>query len=177
VFNAAPVGGRFDPNGPCPQLKRDEDVRAQVAAKQARDDARVAELSAQGVRPIRTVYADGGQHPSFASLSAFASRPEALARGPVDVALDDAAGRKARVSPVVQVAAAKSGPAAVRTVAANAKLPDATDVTGSIAKAPAKEAEKPWMFARFFGPKAPDSEAPASASDAAAPAANGAPAR
>jgi murein L,D-transpeptidase YafK len=169
VFNAAPANGRFDPNGPCPQLKQDEDVRAQVAAKQSRDEAKVADLSAQGVRPVRTVYADGGQHPSFAALSAFASRPEALARGPVDVALDEGAVRKGRASPVVQVAAAKSVPAASRAVAANAKI-DTTDVTASIAKTPAKEADKPWMFARFFGAKAADAASPPSASDAAAPA-------
>jgi murein L,D-transpeptidase YafK len=169
VFNAAPAGGRFEPTGPCPQLRRDEEVRAQVAEKQARDDARAAELGAQGVRPVRTIYADGGQHPHFARLSAFASRPEALSRGPVDVALDESAVRKGRASPVVQVAAARISPAASRTVASNARQPDPSDVTASIAKpAPAKEPDKPWMFAHLFGGAKPAEAAPASASDSAA---------
>jgi murein L,D-transpeptidase YafK len=167
VFNAAPATGRLDPDGPCPQLKRDENVRAEVAAKQARDDVKVAELSAQGVLPIRTFYADGGQHSSFASLSAYASRPEALARGPVDVALDEGAVRKGRMSPVIQVAAAKASPAATRTVAAaSARTIDQGDVTASIAKP--KDSDKPWLFARFFGAK-PAEAAPANASDAPAP--------
>jgi murein L,D-transpeptidase YafK len=166
VFNAAPANGaHFDPNGPCPQLKRDEEVSGLVTAKQSRDDAKVAELVAQGVRPIHTVYADGGQHPYFASISAYASRPDALARDPVDVALDESAitqgaVRKGRMSPVVQVAAAKINRAKVAasaptTAAANPKAADSSDVTASIAK-PAKEADKPWMFANFFAPKAKD---------------------
>ncbi len=166
VFNAAPANGaHFDPLGPCPQLTRDEEVKGLVAAKQSRDDAKVAELTAQGVKPIHTVYADGGQHPYFGSISAYASRPDALARGPVDVALDDSAitqgaVRKGRMSPVVQVAAAKINRAKVAslipaTAATNPKLADSTDVTASIAK-PAKDADKPWMFANFFAPKKTD---------------------
>ncbi len=162
VFNAAPANGaHFDPYEQCPQLKRDADVTALVTAKQARDDAKVAELAAQGVRPVRTVYADGGQNPYFASISAYASRPDALARGPVDVALDDSAVpqgavRKGRVSPVVQVAAARSNPARVAVSAQadanNSRVADSSDVTASITK-PAKAADKPWMFANFFGAK------------------------
>jgi hypothetical protein len=166
VFNAAPANGaHFDPSEPCPQLKRDETVTGLVAAKQSRDDAKVAELATQGVRPIHTVYADGGQHPYFASISAYASRPDALARGPVDVALDDSAitqgaVRKGRMSPVVQVAAAKINRAKVAslapaTAATNPRVVDSTDVTASIAK-PAKDADKPWMFANFFAPKKTD---------------------
>ena len=163
VFNAAPANGaHFDPSGPCPQLKRDEDVKGLVAAKQSRDDAKVAELAAQGVKPIRTVYADGGQHPYFASISAYASRPDALSRGPVDIALDDSAitqgaVRKGRMSPVVQVAAAKINRAKVAALApaTNPKAADSSDVTASIAK-PAKDADKPWMFANFFAPKKTD---------------------
>ena len=58
-------------------------------AKQKRDDAKVAELVAEGVRPVRTVYVDGGQNPSFASVSGEVSRPDAIAQGPVDVAVAD----------------------------------------------------------------------------------------
>lgn len=149
VFNASPVNGRFDPDGPCPQLKRDEGVRNLVAAKQSRDEAKIAELAAQGVKPMRTVYADGSGHPSFASIFSYASRPEALARGPVDVALDEGKGKKGRVSPVIEMAAGKTN-----STAPDIKLADARDVTGAIAPtAPAKEAEKPSMFARLFGEK------------------------
>src|SRR5580700_11059513 len=89
VFNAGPAdGSHFDATGACPPLKRNDATQAEVAAKQKRDDAKIAELAAHGVRPIRTVYADGGQHPEFASLASYASRPETLAKGPVDIALD-----------------------------------------------------------------------------------------
>ncbi len=180
VFNAAPANGaHFDPNGPCPQLKRDEEVSGLVAAKQSRDDAKVAELAAQGLHPIQTVYADGGQNPYFSSIAAYASRPDALSRGPVDVALDDSAitqgaVRKGRMSPVVQVAAAKINRARVAasaptTATANPRVADSSDVTASITK-PAKEADKPWMFANFFGAKAAEA-APADGAASATPAA------
>ncbi|MGO9675162.1 MAG: L,D-transpeptidase family protein [Methylocella sp.] len=163
VFNAAPANGaHFDPDAPCPAMKRDEGVSGLVAAKKSRDDAKVAELAAQGVWPIHTVYVDGGQNPYFASMATLTSRPDALARRPVDVALDDStvtqgAVRKGRMSPVVQVAAAKIDQARVAAAASKAggaiaAVSDPSDVTASITK-PAKEADKPWMFARFFGVK------------------------
>ncbi|ACK49147.1 ErfK/YbiS/YcfS/YnhG family protein [Methylocella silvestris BL2] len=156
VFNAEPATGRFDPYGPCPQLKQDESVRSEVAAKAARDDVKVAELAAQA-KPIRTLYVDGGQHPQFASLSAFASRPEALARGPVDIVIEDAKtklasddgkARKTRVSPVVQMAKA-APPSAAPAV----KLADAGDVTGSVGGASAKEPDRLAMITGWFGGK------------------------
>ncbi len=89
VFNAEPADGRsFEASGPCPPLNRDEVVQYEVLAKQMRDDARIAELVAEGVPPVHTVYADGGQNPSFASMRGEVSRPDALAEGPVDVAID-----------------------------------------------------------------------------------------
>ncbi len=158
VFNAAPVGGRFEPTGPCPQLKRDEEVRRQVAEKETRDEAKVAELTAQGVRPIHTVYADGGSHSYFASISAYASRPDALARGPIDVAIDESRTKKARVSPVVQMAARASAPVQVAATQ-TAKPADARDVTGSVGD---KKDDKPWMFANLFGGGKAADAAPAS---------------
>lgn len=89
VFNARPAsGGFFDADGPCPPLARDQMVEDEVLAKQKRDDAQIAELVAEGVRPVHTVYADGGQNPAFASMRGDVSRPDALAEGPVDVAID-----------------------------------------------------------------------------------------
>ncbi len=108
VFNAKPAeGSQFDPTGPCPQLKQDERIQAEVAAKEKQDVAKVAELVAQGVRAVRTVYADGGQHPTFAArYIPGLSRPEALAQGPVEVPLDD--GKSKKLSPAAQIAAARA---------------------------------------------------------------------
>jgi murein L,D-transpeptidase YafK len=97
VFNAVPGdGSHFDATGACPPLKRNDETQAEVAAKQKRDEAKIAEFVAQGVRPVHTVYVDGGQHPNFASLASTASRPEALAQAPVDVALDEAKPKTSR---------------------------------------------------------------------------------
>ena len=107
VFNAqsANASQQLDANAICPPLKEDEDIRREVAAKQAKDEVAVAELVAKGVKPVRVLYADGGQHPDFAALTANVSRPEALAAGPVEVALGETAVKK---SPAVQMAAAKT---------------------------------------------------------------------
>jgi hypothetical protein len=73
---------------PCPALKRDENVEALVAEKADKDEAKVAELVASGVKPVRLVYADGGQNPIFAGYKD-ESDPEALATGPQEIVLSD----------------------------------------------------------------------------------------
>jgi len=87
VFNAEPANGQpFDPTGPCPALKRDQAVALAVAAREKSDDAKVAELVAEGVKPIHTIYADGGQNRVFtARHEQDVSRPEALAEGSLNV--------------------------------------------------------------------------------------------
>jgi hypothetical protein len=77
---------------------------AVVAQKRQSDDQQVTALAANGVQPVKVVYADGGQHESFrqalsgdgGSLAVDASarnrlgdisRPEALAAGPQEVVL------------------------------------------------------------------------------------------
>lgn len=74
-----------------------------MAQKRAVDDQKVAELVASGTKPVRLVYQDGGQHPSFrgesASVLSFAastprisgdvSRPDALASGPQEIEMPD----------------------------------------------------------------------------------------
>jgi len=90
----------------------DAAVAAAVARKRQSDEQEVAALVAQGVRPIRLVYDDGGQHESFrkvleASASADGSvtvdasvrsrlgdvsRPDALAAGPHVIYLDGSSG-------------------------------------------------------------------------------------
>ena len=87
VFNAQPANGAaFDPTGPCPPLTRDNNVALEVAAKEKSDEAKVAELVAAGVQPVRTVYSDGGQNGLFSTRHIVdVSRPEALAQGPLNV--------------------------------------------------------------------------------------------
>jgi murein L,D-transpeptidase YafK len=46
---------------PCPALKRDESVEALVAEKADKDETKVADLVASGVKPIHLVYADGAR--------------------------------------------------------------------------------------------------------------------
>jgi hypothetical protein len=53
--------------GRCPTLHRDNDVEAAVVEKESKDEAKVTEPVASGVKPIRTIYADGGQNPVFQS--------------------------------------------------------------------------------------------------------------
>jgi len=112
VFNETPVGGaKLEAAEACPPLKHDDAIQSLVEAKQTGDEARVAELISQGVQPIHTVYADGGQNPAFTNNtgSLEVSRPDALAQGPVDIALDDGRNAKKKpVSPAVQLAAAKA---------------------------------------------------------------------
>jgi murein L,D-transpeptidase YafK len=87
---------------PCPALKRDPNVEAQVAEKENEDEAKVAELAAAGVKPIHLVYADGGQNPAFTGYKDV-SDPEALASGPQEIVLND---RAKPVSAAVKVAVA-----------------------------------------------------------------------
>ena len=104
---------------PCPTLQRDDQVEADVAAKESSDEAAVAQLVAQGVKPVKIVYQDGGQNAAFAGREDLdPSAPEALAAGPTVITLDNS-GKP--LPPVVKVAAAADAPApAVAPAAANA---------------------------------------------------------
>jgi murein L,D-transpeptidase YafK len=101
VFGAT-ANGPVSASSPCPALRRDDEIEALVAEKEAKDIAKVAELAASGVKAVRTVYADGGQNPVFAGYKD-TSDPDALVGGPQDIVLNDAP----RPAPaVVKVAAA-----------------------------------------------------------------------
>ena len=63
-------------------------IEAAVAEKADNDNAKTAELIASGVKPIRTVYADGGQNPFFAGYKD-ASDPDALVSGAQEIVLED----------------------------------------------------------------------------------------
>jgi murein L,D-transpeptidase YafK len=118
VFGAH-ADGALDAIAPCPALHKDDSVEAEVAAKEAQDDAEVAQLVAKGVKPIELVYDDGGQNVAFAGRGDV-SRPEAVASGPREIELDPSTGRP--VSEPVKVAAAPAptvaAAPAIRTAAA-----------------------------------------------------------
>ena len=190
VFGTPRSGERFDAESACPPLNQDAEVAAAVSEKAARDDAEIASLVAKGVKPVRTVYQDGGQNPTFANRFQDVSRPDALAAGPTDIALDD--GPKAK--PVsIQLAAAKAAaaklaiaktaaPQATTVVAATTAKPANADTTGTtvpgaFAAAPSAYArEEPKSAAKSFfdkvlglGGLASSTPDPASAVEAAGP--------
>jgi murein L,D-transpeptidase YafK len=103
VFGADNVGDS-NASGACPPLRRNEQVEAEVNAKQTRDDEAVAQLVAQGVKPIELVYDDGGQNPSFVGVRGDVSRPDAITASPTEIVLDEKTGNP--VPPVVKVAEA-----------------------------------------------------------------------
>lgn len=129
VFDAAPAnGGGLDPSSACPPLKEDQEIKSLVAAKESQDSQRVAELIAKGVRPVRIMYADGGQHPEFANTDEV-SRPEALAAGPQEIYLDAPKGKKAEPTKFAGVKPEAKQPA--ETVAAKDPAPTAFVATTS----------------------------------------------
>jgi murein L,D-transpeptidase YafK len=104
---------------PCPALKRDENVEALVAEKAEKDDAKIDDLVASGVKPVRLVYADGGQNPVFAGYKD-ESDPEALATPPQEIVLNERA---------------KPAPVAVKIATADAEKKRAPGVTSGPAEA------------------------------------------
>jgi murein L,D-transpeptidase YafK len=118
VFGAHSDSG-FDATAPCPSLQRDEDVEAEVQAKQARDETAVAKLVAQGVKPIELVYEDGGQNASFIGMKGDVSRPDAITSGPTEIVLDENTGKP--IPAVVKVAVAAEAPRPAATAAAPAQ--------------------------------------------------------
>ena len=70
--------------------QKDPEIASAVQEKETADDTKVAELVQKGVKAVKVVYADGGQHPTFRNAAPHeVSRPDALAQGPVEIALDD----------------------------------------------------------------------------------------
>ncbi len=124
VFGAT-ASGEVEASQPCPALRRDDQVEADVAAKESSDDDAVAALVAQGVKPVRLVYEDGGQNAVFAGRDD-ASRPEALASGPVEIPLDNN-GRP--IPAVVKVANADARPNAPGPAPARAAVTAAAAAT------------------------------------------------
>ena len=124
---------------PCPALKRDQNVEALVAEKEDKDETKVAELVATGVKPIHLVYADGGQNPVFTGYKDV-SDPEALASGPQEIVLSD---RAKPVSAAVKVAVAdadkkRAASVASAPVEAAAAQPAPTTVAAASAPQPVR---------------------------------------
>src|SRR3974390_761523 len=98
----ATTNGDVSATAPCPALERDEAAEEAVAEKASKDEAKIADLDAPGVKPVRLVYADGGQNPVFAGYKDV-SDPEALTSDPQEIVL----GTPAKPAPaVVKVASA-----------------------------------------------------------------------
>ena len=161
------LDGHVDATAACPSMKPDAELNSLVAEKERDDDAKVAELVAKGVKPVRVVYEDGGQNPNFTNHSLPTSRPDAIAAGPVEIPID-AKGKPLPES--VQVAsAAPSKPEtksqAVKTTAkVETPAANSTQVAAAPAPAPeAKPAEEQAFFQKWLGAKPP--AAPAAAVD------------
>ncbi len=113
----------------------DPETRTQVAEKDRQDNTRVAQLAGEGVKAIRLVYSDGGQHPEFASHAHAVSRPEALAAAPSEIELKDP---RAPKSKLVQVAAAKEA----AKEAAKAATKEQPSPAGALALAPLRPSDR-----------------------------------
>ncbi|WP_159730219.1 murein L,D-transpeptidase family protein [Methylosinus sp. Ce-a6] len=183
VFDAAAANGQpLDASAACPPLTRNAELEVQVAQKAAADEAKVAELAAAGVKPVRLVYQDGGQHPDFYARVAEVSRPEALV-APIEIALDEKTrGGKSR-SPVVAMAAAKLAAKAEKEtetkVATTQRVPPVTPVEPALVE-PAKLgafASATDSIGGLLGFSKEPPAAPTSQSEAAAPAAKAEPAK
>lgn len=180
IFNAKPAAGQsFDPTGPCPAVQRDEMVHDEVIAKEARDDAKIADLIGGGVAAVHTVYADGGQNPFFRNQKIEdVSRPEALAQGPADVAIKHhgraptAAQLKAtRTKDLAAATAAEKKAAALRLARGETEPVDPQPTATTAPAAPKPAANKPLPFSNFFGFNKPAAQPAPVAQAAATPAA------
>lgn len=121
VFGATPKSGRFDALSPCPPLDEDQEIASAVAGKADADDRQIADLVGKGVKPVKILYADGGQNEQFKNQRiAEVSRPDALAAGASEVALDEAP----KAKPVaVQIASVKAAKAKASLAAAASPAP------------------------------------------------------
>ena len=123
---------------PCPALKRDESVEALVAEKAEKDEAKVAELAASGVKPVRLVYADGGQNPVFTGYKD-RSDPDALATPPQEIVLNDRAKPAPAVVKIAVADAEKKRAASVAPAPVEAAAAQSAPVTVAAIPAPANQ--------------------------------------
>jgi murein L,D-transpeptidase YafK len=140
VFGAK-AQGEYSARGACPRLIRDETVETDVAGLERQDDRAVAALVNKGVKPVRLVYADGGQNPYFANKGLDESRPDALAEGPREIVL----GNDGKPLPAV-VEVANATPSKVLTKNARKGAKSVPTPAGETAVAEAKPASKDGLL-------------------------------
>ncbi len=168
----AVAGGRY-------QFNPGDEIVAAVRQKQTQDEQKVAELVAEGVKPVRLAYHDGDSHESFRTALAGAvgadgslvvdarmrdkfgdvSRPEGLSSGPQEIALDDS-GRTKPQAPSSAMAFASldqapAAPAPAAKASAKAQAPATKVAAAAPAAAPAPAqaaapAETPF-YKKMFG--------------------------
>jgi hypothetical protein len=172
VFDAAPgnAGQRLEAEAACPPLKQDPEIASLVSTKQHQDEEKIAELTASGIKAVRLLYADGGQHPDFFSKMPEVSRPDALAQAPVEIDLSDS---KLAKSPVLRTAQAKAAKGNLASVSVAASAPGETSSIPvperpiSASKADASS----WAGVKsFFGSEEPKAEPATETQEDAAPA-------
>ncbi len=135
IFGAA-AKGEVAAGAPCPSLDRDQEVEALVADKEAKDDAKSAELVAKGTKAVRTTYADGGQNPIFAGYKD-SSDPDTLVP-PQEEVLDE---QPAKATPaVVKVATADAAKRRSAAAAETAGADAADQASATAAAVPAAAA-------------------------------------
>ena len=118
VFDATPADGEsMEASTSCPPLKTNPEIARAVFEKEEKDIAKIAELERNGLPPVRIVYQDGGQHPSFASRVADVSRPEAI-EPPVEIKLEDKSRQAAKtLDPQINQSSSLISPTTARMVA------------------------------------------------------------
>ena len=140
VFDATPVGGEnMDVGVSCPSLKTNPDIARAVSEKEEKDNAKIAELERSGLSPVRIVYQDGGQHPSFASRVADVSRPEAI-EPPVEIKLEDKSRQTTKpLDPQITQSASVVSPATARMAAERHALETQTPLVRALASDPRRD--------------------------------------
>lgn len=182
VFNAsAPDGSRLEASSPCPTLKQDEAVIAAVASKNKGDELKMAELVSAGTKPVKRIYADGDQHPSFRSTqfaqfnvsekpaaSAIASsspsrvadvsQPDALAAGAVEVPAEQAKGlsrtallAKAEQARLVEMRALAQSESVAVSQPAKAKEQAKTSTASALVAAEKPAQNQPAFYQQWLG--------------------------
>ena len=116
--------------------------------RRVRTTPKFAELVASGVKPVRLVYADGGQNPAFAGYKD-SSDPDALASGPQEIVLSDLpkpvpAAVKVAAADAAKQRAASAAPESVEALAADTAGPG--DV--AVALAPSAVRRHAWRVER-----------------------------
>src|SRR5262249_43902120 len=102
VFGQDPQLATLDPYGSCPtSAQLEPGVARALSDKQAADKVQETNLQQQGVTPVKVIYQDGGQNPSFnGTPMSDVSRPDALSAAPAEITLQDP--HKAHVSALMK---------------------------------------------------------------------------